>query len=172
MKDLPIDGMNSETVSLLIKDLWQQRFPDTDPTAIPVFSLGHSLSVLLDRFHSRTFKALGHSHSTFAILMMLSIVPEDYLLTPAQLGQYIGQTSGGMNKTLKKLDEMGLIERRPNPADKRSVSITLTKKGEEEASRVGPIAAKNQLRRLESLSSDQLQQIETGMRLLIGALAD
>lgn len=59
---------------------------------------------------------------------LLSIDPKDG--TPStSLGPKMGVEPTSLSRTLKKLEERGLIVRKPNPEDGRSVLIVLTKEG-------------------------------------------
>ena len=57
------------------------------------------------------------------------------LATPSELARYTGLTSGATTAMLDRLEKGGLIERRPNPEDRRGTIIALTSSG---ANRVAP----------------------------------
>ena len=54
------------------------------------------------------------------------------LATPSQLAQYTGLTSGATTAMLDRLEKAHLIERRPNPHDRRGTLIVLTNERTEE----------------------------------------
>jgi DNA-binding MarR family transcriptional regulator len=54
------------------------------------------------------------------------------LATPSQLAQYTGLTSGATTAMLDRLEKAHLIERRPNPHDRRGTLIVLTHERTEE----------------------------------------
>lgn len=61
---------------------------------------------------------------------LLSIDPEDG--TPStSLGPKMGMEATSLSRTLKTMEEKGLIERKPNPEDGRGVLIHLTAFGKE-----------------------------------------
>lgn len=61
---------------------------------------------------------------------LLSIDPEDG--TPStSLGPKMGMEATSLSRTLKTMEEKGLIERKPNPEDGRGVIIHLTQFGRE-----------------------------------------
>ncbi len=61
---------------------------------------------------------------------LLSIDPEKG--TPStSLGPIMGMEATSLSRILKKMEELGLIERKPNPNDGRGVLIHLTKFGRE-----------------------------------------
>lgn len=61
---------------------------------------------------------------------LISIDPDED--TPStSLGPKMGMEATSLSRTLKNMEERGLIERKPNPADGRSVLIHLTPFGKE-----------------------------------------
>ncbi|AXT19636.1 MarR family transcriptional regulator [Flavobacteriaceae bacterium AU392] len=61
---------------------------------------------------------------------LLSIDPEEGTASTA-LGPKMGMEATSLSRILKRMDELGLIERRPNPKDGRGVIIHLTDFGKE-----------------------------------------
>jgi len=57
------------------------------------------------------------------------------LATPSELARHTGLTSGAATAMLDRLEKSGLIERRPNPNDRRGTLIVLLDSGKE---KVGP----------------------------------
>lgn len=73
----------------------------------------------------------GKKGSTMATgFALLSIDPEEGTPSTA-LGPKMGMEATSLSRTLKSMEDKGLIERRPNPADGRSVLIGLTPFGRE-----------------------------------------
>lgn len=73
----------------------------------------------------------GKKGSTMATgFALISIDPENG--TPStSLGPKMGMEATSLSRTLKSMEEKGLIERKPNPDDGRSVLIHLTPFGQE-----------------------------------------
>ena len=61
---------------------------------------------------------------------LLSIDPEEGTPSTA-LGPKMGMEATSLSRTLKSMEERGLIERKPNPTDGRGVLIFLTEFGKE-----------------------------------------
>ena len=55
--------------------------------------------------------------------------------TPSELAKHTGLTSGATTAMLDRLERAGLIERKPNPNDRRGTLIVLLRSG---AEKVGP----------------------------------
>ena len=57
------------------------------------------------------------------------------IATPSELARHTGLTSGATTAMLDRLENSGLIERRPNPSDRRGTLIVLLDSGKK---KVGP----------------------------------
>lgn len=66
--------------------------------------------------------------SAYAILSELSL---DGWLTNGQIAQRLGMSTGGVTPALDRLERPGYIERTPNPADRRSSVVSITKAGQD-----------------------------------------
>ncbi|MGG7306072.1 MarR family winged helix-turn-helix transcriptional regulator [Curtobacterium sp. AB451] len=60
-------------------------------------------------------------------------------VTPKQAGEYLELSTGAMTSLIDRLEQRGHIERRPNPADRRSILVHLTASGSEVASEIGSV---------------------------------
>src|SRR5918998_15311 len=63
-------------------------------------------------------------------------------LTPTELGKRLSLSSGAITALVDRLERTGHVERRPNPADRRSLVVLPVPEGLEEAGRhLRPVAA-------------------------------
>jgi DNA-binding MarR family transcriptional regulator len=83
------------------------------------------------------------------------------LATPSELARYTGLTSGATTAMLDRLEKARLIERRPNPQDRRGTLIVLTT---ERTAEVGAIFASGReaIDRLNLNYSDQELELIAG----------
>ncbi len=89
-----------------------------------------------------------------------------YQLTPSELAATTMVTSGAITKRLDRLERAGLIERSPDPTDRRGTLIGLTDAGRELIDSVtGPHLA-NEARLLESLTAEERDQLAALLRKL------
>jgi MarR family transcriptional regulator, organic hydroperoxide resistance regulator len=58
-------------------------------------------------------------------MQMLHILQLEGPCTPSRLAEWTGLSSGGVTVALDRLEKAGYIRRGPNPADRRSLLITL-----------------------------------------------
>ena len=64
-----------------------------------------------------------------------ALVLGEPVLRPSALTSAIVQSPGGLTKTLRRLEESGLIKRRADPADRRTLLVVLTATGRRAAER-------------------------------------
>ena len=79
--------------------------------------------------------------------------------TPSELARQTGLTSGATTAMLDRLEKAGLIERRPNPDDRRGTLITPTKSSAEKVASWFESARKAQDELISSYSERELEII-------------
>jgi DNA-binding MarR family transcriptional regulator len=112
-----------------ILEKWRASRPDLDfsplEVGMRVLRASHLLRARLDRMAA----AFELSHQgDLEVLTELDLIGP---LTPSKLAEDLLLTSGGMTVRLNRLQDAGLIERRPNPRDRRGVLIDLTPTGKD-----------------------------------------
>jgi DNA-binding MarR family transcriptional regulator len=126
---------------LMLKDLPRyerlleaaRQYPELDPSACEVF-------MNLLRTGDEVFRLMhahyhGHSISQgrFVVLLLLfdQLAGNSAAHTPAELAEKAGVTRATMTGLIDTLERDGLVHREPDLADRRMLSVTLTKKGDE-----------------------------------------
>ncbi len=89
------------------------------------------------------------------------------LATPSELARYTGLTSGATTAILDRLEKVHLIERRPNPQDRRGTLIALTKERTEEVGAMFASGRKAVDRLTSSYSESELESISDYFRRLV-----
>src|SRR5512141_2314439 len=79
--------------------------------------------------------------------------------TPSELARHTGLTSGATTAMLDRLEKAGLIERRPNPDDRRGTLIVPAKSGAEKAASWFESARKALDELISSYSEKELETI-------------
>jgi DNA-binding MarR family transcriptional regulator len=86
---------------------------------------------LRELFHRKTLAGERHRGAVARMLKMsdteasaLAHLARHGQLTPRQLGDYLGLTSGGTTALVRRLEDAGHVTRRPHPRDKRSIFLT------------------------------------------------
>src|SRR5262249_25754282 len=84
---------------------------------------------LLEQRFERVFREHGFSFWAFTVLTALRRAGEPYRLTPGQLRSAGMVSAAAVTKRISRLEELGLVERVPDPYDKRGTLVALTKPG-------------------------------------------
>jgi DNA-binding MarR family transcriptional regulator len=108
---------------------WRRERGDLDLAPVEVFSRISRLSRLLDRARREAFTAHAVEPWEFDVLSALRRAGRPYRLSPGQLLRETMVTSGTMTNRIDRLGERGLVERSPDPHDRRSVLVGLTAAG-------------------------------------------
>jgi DNA-binding MarR family transcriptional regulator len=81
------------------------------------------------------------------------------IATPSELSRHTGLTSGATTAMLDRLEKAGLIERRPNPDDRRGTLITPEKSAAEKAASWFESARNAQAELISSYTEGELEII-------------
>ncbi|AKU95612.1 Transcriptional regulator, MarR family [Labilithrix luteola] len=109
---------------------WANERPDLDTG--PMVLLGRlseaALVIARDRLNP-LFATFGLQPGEFDVLATLRRNGPPHALTPTDLYDALMISSGSMTNRIDRLESAGLVERRPNPTDKRGTLVALTAKG-------------------------------------------
>ena len=108
---------------------WRRERPDMDVAPMQVLSRVTRLALHLDRARKQAFADHDLESSEFDVLSALRRSGKPYQLSPGQLVQETLVTSGTMTNRVDRLVRKGLVERLPDPADRRGVQVRLTSAG-------------------------------------------
>lgn len=90
--------------------------------------------------------------------------------TPAQLADLAGVSRAGMTGRLDKLERAGLVTRTPDTDDRRSVIVEITAEGYGAWERVAHRWSAEDVRLLDGLSVEEIQQLNALLRKAFIAL--
>jgi DNA-binding MarR family transcriptional regulator len=82
------------------------------------------------QYSEKIFAAHGFTTLEFDALATLLRVADNGRMKPCEIYKNLIVSSGGITKVLKKLEQLQLITRIPDPDDKRSHWVEITPKGE------------------------------------------
>jgi DNA-binding MarR family transcriptional regulator len=108
---------------------WQAERPDLDVQPMQVLSRISRLARHLDRERRSAFAAHDLESWEFDVLAALRRQGAPYELSPGALLRATLVTSGTMTNRIHRLEDKGLVRRRPDPQDKRGALVTLTAAG-------------------------------------------
>jgi DNA-binding MarR family transcriptional regulator len=108
---------------------WRQALPEVDVSPLEVLSRVTRLAHHLERQRSVVFARHDLETWTFDVLSALRRGGPPHDLSPGQLIAQTLVTSGTMTNRLNHLEHRGLVQRRPDPMDARSIRVRLTPNG-------------------------------------------
>src|SRR6478609_1343015 len=108
---------------------WQRERPDLDVAPLEVLSRVSRLARHLDRARSAAFAEHGLESWEFDVLSALRRAGAPYELSPGQLVTQTLVTSGTMTNRVDRLTARELVQRLPDPRDRRGVIVRLTPAG-------------------------------------------
>jgi DNA-binding MarR family transcriptional regulator len=148
---------------------WRKEQPalDTSPVAV-VARIGRAAS-LLDRGLNANFARYGITRTDWDALASLRRVGAPYQRTPTALYRALMRTSGGVTHIVDRLEQRDLVERVPDPDDRRGLLVRLTRKGRALVERAGPSHLDTERHMLAPLTKQEQTELARLLRkLLIG----
>jgi DNA-binding MarR family transcriptional regulator len=125
---VPAEPQEPDEVDVIV-DAWKRERPDVDVSAMQVLSRVSRLARHLDRARKQAFAAHDLETWEFDVLAALRRAGPPYDLSPGRLVAETLVTSGTMTNRVDRLVARGLVERRPDPDDRRGVLVSLTATG-------------------------------------------
>ena len=147
-----------DAVAAIIEQ-WHRERPDLDPSAKEVTGRVIRLSGLFEQAYAQAYGSLGIGGGDFGVLAALRRSGAPFELTPTELARHRMMTSGGMTAVIDRLERKGLLERAPNPADRRGSLVRLTAAGRKTIDRAMELHAETEHRLVGGLSAAKRQQL-------------
>jgi DNA-binding MarR family transcriptional regulator len=108
---------------------WNRVRPDLDVTPTNTLQRITRLSMLQSASFARVFEPYGVTFGEYLVLAALRRAGPPYRMNPTALFNAVILSSGAMTNRLDRLEAMGLVERLPDPTDRRGRLVALTDRG-------------------------------------------
>lgn len=168
MSDSPADPQVASRDDVdRIAAAWHSERPDLDLAPIQILSRVSRLAHHLAAARSRAFTEHGLANWEFDVLAALRRAGPPYALTPGALLPETLVTSGTMTNRVDRLAARGLVERRRDPDDGRSVAVVLTVAGREAVDTAFAALLEREHQLLAGLSPAAREQLADGLRALL-----
>lgn len=149
---------------------WRRERPDLPLEAMGTLGrLGRVMGLgvrLIEANLARHGLRLGE----FDVLAALRRLGPPHVAAPSRLTRMVMLSPAAMTNRLDRLEEAGLVERRPDPADRRGILVALTEAGfaRIEAAVTDHVALEEEI--LGALSADQRRGLDDALRALLAAV--
>jgi DNA-binding MarR family transcriptional regulator len=160
-----------DSVARLLSE-WKQQLPDLDPSPVGIQGRIVRLSAHLLRQSDNWLRPLDLGWEAFSLIVTLRRSGKPYELRPTDILRESLLTSGAITNRIDRVEQMGLVERRPDKDDRRSYVIRLTPAGKKLADKAiaQHFLAIDDL--LGDLSSTERMQLAGLLSKLLGSLED
>jgi DNA-binding MarR family transcriptional regulator len=150
----------------LIIEQWRRERPELDHAPIGIVGRISRLARELEARLEPVYRDHGLEPGWHDILATLRRHGPPFQLRPTDLTNASMLTSSGTTKRLDKLEQAGLIERSPDPGDRRGTLITLTDAGRELIDRLTPEHLDNERAIISALSEAEQRRLVELLRTL------
>ncbi|HZD67553.1 MAG TPA: MarR family transcriptional regulator [Actinomycetes bacterium] len=162
------EGLEDHVDAILAQ--WRRECPDLDVAPMAIIGRLYRATALAEAALAPPLAARGLQQGWTDLLAALRRAGRPYELKPTDLMRATMLTSGGITKRLDRLAEAGLVQRRPDPDDRRGTLVRLTRKGKAVIDRAMPAHLANQERLLRPLTPAERRTLEDLLRTLLGGL--
>ena len=146
---------------------WARERPDLDPSGMEIVSRIFMLSNQLKRAATRRLGKHGLNLWAYDVLATLRRQGPPFQLSPTELSRATMLSPGAMTNRLDRLEDIGLIERHPDPDDRRALLIALTPAGREMADRAVETRFDEAAKATACLTTDEHAQLSTLLHKLL-----
>ena len=150
-----------------IVEQWRRERPDLDPTPIGIVGRVSRLARELEQRLEPVYREHGLDGGWYDVLATLRRSGPPYRLRPSEFTSALMLTSSGTTKRLDRLEQAGLIERGPDPEDRRGTLITLTSAGRELVDGTTAAHLANEAQLLGGLSEAEQRRLADLLRKLL-----
>jgi DNA-binding MarR family transcriptional regulator len=157
-----------DVVDALVEQ-WRSQRPDLEPELGAMATIGRLGRVMVHMTAAieAVFAEHGLTTADFDVLAALRRAGEPFTMRPTDLSRLLMLSPAGMTNRLDRLDAAGLVQRSPDPDDRRSWAIALTGRGREIVDAAVADHVANEARLLEPLSATQRRALDSALRSLL-----
>lgn len=149
---------------------WAAELGDVDGDTMLLMTWLEMLSRRVQAAHREEIRREGLAYSEAKLIYYLLLEGAPYHQSPTQLNTLLELTSGGITKTVDRLEARGLVKRSRDDADGRSIRVGLTTDGVQTARRIGRGFAERYRQLAEPLGPEQCRRTVETLRTLLDAL--
>jgi DNA-binding MarR family transcriptional regulator len=150
---------------------WGRERPDLPALPMAIFGRLSEAAERVMRVHMNPlFAEAGLQPGEFDVLATLRRSGEPYMLSPTRLYEAVMISSGGMTDRIDRLERAGLVERRPDPNDRRGKLIALTDDGKRVIDETIGRHVANEERLLSGLTQAEKKKLNALLTKLLAGL--
>ncbi|MFE1827295.1 MarR family winged helix-turn-helix transcriptional regulator [Streptomyces yangpuensis] len=149
---------------------WFAVRPELDTAPMAVFGRIYRIAKAMGDAMEERYQRFGISRGEFDVVGTLRRSGAPYTLSPRQLSATLMLTTGGMTGRLDKLEKAGLLNRTPDPNDRRGLQVTITDRGLALVDEAVTAGLEVQRAALTGLSDEEVAQLTGLLRKLMAGV--
>ena len=149
------------------REEWTRERPDLDPSGVEVIWRISFLHKYLKRLAGQQLGKYNLPIWSFDVLAALRRSGAPFQLTPTALCESAQLSSGAMTNRLDRMQEAGMVERLPDPGDRRGVLIRLTPRGKNLVDEAAKERFDKANEAIASLTREELETLAALLRKLV-----
>lgn len=150
---------------------WAPERPDLDLRAMETVARLLHVARLINDELAAFAERYGVTQPEADVLFTLRRAGPPYRLPPSRLADSLLVSSGTLTGRFDRLEAKGLVERVPNPDDRRSLEVALTERARELVDEAVTAHVENERRMLSALSDREIDALNRSTRKLLARLA-
>jgi DNA-binding MarR family transcriptional regulator len=150
-----------------IEEAWRRERPNLDVEPLVLFGRLFRAVSLADAQLTAGLAEYDLQPGWFDLLAALRRAGKPFQLNPTQLIQATMLSSAGMTKRLDRMAAAGLLQRHPDPADRRGTLVRLTARGRKTIDAALPVHVANEARLLAALTKHERRSLDALLRKLL-----
>jgi DNA-binding MarR family transcriptional regulator len=162
------EAASTDAVDEIVSDM-RRGHPDLEAIGLPITGRVLRLAQFLTSRREEVLGAFGLTVADFDVLASLRRRAGPGAVNIRELQAWMMLSSGGMTKRLDRLESGGLVERHPDPADRRGVLIQLSQRGLEVIDEALPAVTRFESELVAGAigSPEARRQVEDGLRRML-----
>src|SRR5262245_36656654 len=148
-------------------DRWATEIPGLD---VPTEAIAQRISMLehyLDKGMGTSTAPFGIGVGEYKVLTVLRGSGAPYRMSPSKLADSCNLSTGAMTNRLDNLERSGLVQRLPDPEDRRSLQVELTEQGRDVWQQIAEVAAAREARIASALTEQEKTELNGFLRRLV-----
>jgi DNA-binding MarR family transcriptional regulator len=145
-----------------------QKWPEINAIVEAIVNRVAKIDRYVDRAAVDTLDMLGLAQGEIKVLLHLNRRPQ----APSELARHLLVSTGTMTNRLDKLEQAGLVVRRPDLKDRRGVIVELSADGRATLDRYIEVQAKRERELFSAMSEDERSELGRLLRKALASVED
>ena len=158
--------MTEDAIDRIVQE-WNRERPDLDVSPTHVLQRITRLYLLQSASFAEVFGRYGLTFGEYEVLAALTRSGPPYRLNPTELAGALVLSSGAVTNRIDRVEAAGLVERLPDPGDRRGTLVALTAEGRTVVDHAVRDHLANEERLLGALSGSERAQLTRLLRKLL-----